>query len=73
MRYSNENRDVYPGLLASAPERVPMLVILALAALLLGGTVTPNNVLPGGPSITTTAATPVGSPSADEILPGGPS
>ena len=73
MRYSNEDRDVYPGLLASAPERVPMLVILALAASLLGGAVTPSEILPGGPSITATAETPVVSPSIDNGLPGGPS
>lgn len=49
-----------------------MLVILALAALLLGGTVTPNDVLPGGPSITTNAATMPAGP-VDDGLTGGPS
>ena len=50
-----------------------MLTILALAALLLGGTATPNEILPGGPSVTNAAVAPAANPSVDEILPGGPS
>lgn len=73
MRYSNQDRDIYPGNLARAPERLPMIAILTLAALLLGGTVTPDNVLPGGPSKTANAATPASSPVVDNVLPGGPS
>jgi len=50
-----------------------MFVILALAALLVGGTVMPSEILPGGPSKTTTAATTATSPAVDNGLPGGPS
>jgi len=59
-------------LLAFVPERVPMLVIVALAALLLGGTVAPSDGLPGGPSVSTNATTIPSGP-VDDGLNGGPS
>ena len=55
-----------------------MLSVLALVALLLGGTATPHDVLNGGPSIVTTRDIANGGPSAtaptvDDVLNGGPS
>jgi hypothetical protein len=54
-----------------------MVAILTLAALLLGGVVTPHDVLNGGPSkattATTTAVSPVVSPAVDDVIQGGPS
>jgi hypothetical protein len=51
-----------------------MLPLVTLVALLLGG-VSPNDVLNGGPSVTTTAATANAGSSAsvDDVLNGGPS
>jgi len=53
-----------------------MLSVIALVVLLLGGTVTPHDVLNGGPSIVTTSDVANGGPSArsvDDVLNGGPS
>lgn len=50
-----------------------MLAVLTIIAVLLGGSASPNEILPGGPSITTITVMPVASPAVDEILPGGPS
>lgn len=50
-----------------------MIAILTLVALLLGGNVSPNDGLPGGPSITATVSAPAVSPPVDDGLPGGPS
>lgn len=52
-----------------------MISILALAVLLLGGTVTPHDVLNGGPSIVTTTDVANGGPSVAprDVLNGGPS
>ena len=49
-----------------------MILLVAVAALLLGGTVSPNDGLPGGPSVTTSVAAPTVGP-VDDGLPGGPS
>ncbi len=58
-----------------------MLSILALAALLLGGSITPHDVANGGPSIVTTRDVANGGPSVtapiappvDDVANGGPS
>ena len=52
-----------------------MLSVIALVALLLGGTVTPYDVLNGGPSIVTTGDVANGGPSVAprDVLNGGPS
>lgn len=51
-----------------------MLAALTIIAVLLGGTVSPKDGLPGGPSITTNATTTAPSPIVvDDGLPGGPS
>ncbi len=54
-----------------------MFAILTLVALLLGGAVTPHDVLPGEPSYATSASTTTDSTAApravDDVLPGEPS
>jgi hypothetical protein len=50
-----------------------MFAILALAALLLGGSFTPNDVLPGGPSKAAAPAIVTSPAAVDDVLPGGPS
>jgi hypothetical protein len=52
-----------------------MLGILTLVALLLGGTVTPHDVVNGGPSIVTSADVANGGPSIapKDVVNGGPS
>ncbi len=90
-RAANRQREVAPVprsctlimtgrffLAASAPCRKgysSMLSILVLVAILLGGTVTPHDVLNGGPSITTKADVANGGPSVAprDVLNGGPS
>jgi hypothetical protein len=52
---------------------LPMLAVLAIIAALLGGSASPDNGLPGGPSITTDAQSPAASAAVDNGLPGGPS
>jgi hypothetical protein len=57
-----------------APERVPMLPLVTLVVLLLGGA-SPHDVANGGPSMVTTADVLNGGPSAavDDVANGGPS
>ncbi len=54
-----------------------MFAILTLVALLLGGAVTPHDVLPGEPSNATTASASTDSTAApravDDVIQGGPS
>jgi len=54
-----------------------MFAILTLVALLLGGAVTPNDVIQGGPSIATSSSAPAASTAApravDDVAQGGPS
>jgi len=74
---SNEDRDVPPGVSALAGKGGPMFAILTLVALLLGGAVTLNDVIQGGPSIATSGSTPAASTAApravDDVAQGGPS
>ncbi len=66
----------FPIPLGLAPERYSlMLGILTLVALLLGGTVTPHDVVNGGPSNVTSADVVNGGPSIapKDVVNGGPS